>query len=132
LTQIHSDSPQTEILILGQAPVIDYAREARIETHEWINWRYRMRDGLTTFPVYISPYTVRAHHYLMNLAHERNYVKFIPIDDLFPLINGRIDAQRGNKLLYDDGNHLSESGSMLVINKITPVILDTLKNKTNN
>jgi peptidoglycan/LPS O-acetylase OafA/YrhL len=122
---IHQLSPRSSIIVIGQPPVIDYARLAKIGTHEWINWRYRMRAGLTTFPIYISPLTEKAHCYLQNTATENKYIKFIPVSDLFPVKDGRINALSDNKLLYDDGNHLSEFGSKLVTNKITPTLLES-------
>lgn len=126
LKNIHQSSPTSSIIVIGQPPVIDYARRARIGTHEWINWRYRMRSGLTTFPIYISPFTENAHLYLKNIATENKHIKFIPTSDLFFVNNGRINALSDGKLLYDDGNHLSESGSKLVTNKIAPIILEVL------
>jgi peptidoglycan/LPS O-acetylase OafA/YrhL len=126
LKNIHLLNPKGVIIVLGQPPVIDYARRARIGTHEWINWRYRMRAGLTTFPIYISPFTEKAHLYIKNIATENKHIKFIPTSDLFSVNNGRINALSDGKLLYDDGNHLSESGSKLVTNKIAPIILEVL------
>ena len=130
LKNIHQLSPDSYLIILGQPPVLDYANSGSIWMHEWINWRYRLRSGLTTFPTYVSPFTENAHLYLKNLAKDNNYIKFIPVGDLFPVSNGRINALRDGELLYDDGNHLSESGSRLVTNKIAPLILEILNKQT--
>lgn len=126
ISEIRSLSPRTQIIVIGQPPVIDYAQYSGIYAHEWLNWRHRMKGGQTTFPIMIQPSFINTQQYIERIVLKDSNLKFLSTFDFFPITNHRVDAVKDGQSLYYDGDHLSEAGATLVVNKIGPEILDIL------
>lgn len=129
IERVHSLSPQSKFIIIGQAPVINYAQYSGIYAHEWMNWRNWMHISDTTFPALTQPSFHQAHAILQEMAKEYNFITFIPVADLFPITNGRVDAVGEEGLLYYDGDHLSDAGAQRVVAKIAPTVRSLLKSE---
>jgi len=129
IERIHSLSPKSKFIIVGQPPVINYAQYSGIYAHEWMNWRSRMQFDDTTFPALTQSSLYDAHKFLKEISSEYDFISFVRVDDLFPITNGRVDAVSGGSLLYYDGDHLSDAGAQRVVSKITPLVRSLLKSE---
>ena len=129
IEKLHDVSPGSKVVIVGQPPVINYAENSGIYAHEWLNLRNRLQLHGTTFPALIQPSLHEAHNFLEKVSSESKFATFIPVNNLFPIINGRAQAIKNGNLLYYDGDHLSDAGAKIVVEKLAPIIEEILKNE---
>ena len=129
IEQLNALSPRSKIIVVGQPPVLNYAPNSGIYADEWMNWRHRMQQDATNLPALVSSSMLESHSFLQKLSVENKNVRLVPVDTLFPVTNGRVDAVKGGELLYYDGDHLSDSGAQIVVAKLAPIIRQILNNE---
>ncbi len=125
--RMHELSPRSTILIVAQPPHFGIADSGDAKMYEWLNLRLRLGLKSTNLPVLVNQAFIDAHIYLKSLCRELPYTKFIPVDDLFPVVDGRASVIYQNSVLYEDDDHVSVTGANLIIKKLEPLLVPVEK-----